>query len=260
MKKIRAVVIDDEFYNRGLISKLVVKTHAGFDIVATAEDIEEGYELINSVQPDLVFLDIKMPGGSGFDLLRKFENPSFEVVFVTGFDEYAIQAFDFNALDYILKPIDTVKLEKTLNKVYHRIYNQLSITDNLKEITKLYHVNSAELSKIPIHVKDKVVLLTINDIISIQSEDGYTAFTDVHSNKCLSAKSLSDFEFIFDAIPHFVRLHKSIYVNSNHMKHYSKGQICIITLTDNSTFEVSRRKKTEILAFLDTKLANNFMK
>lgn len=255
MKKIRTVVIDDEFYNRGLISKLVVKTHAGFEIIGTAEDIEEGYELINSLQPDLVFLDIKMPGGSGFDLLRKFENPCFEVVFVTGFDEYAIQAFDFNALDYILKPIDTVKLEKTLSKVYHRIYNQLSITDNLKEITKLYHVSTSELSKIPIHVKDKVVLLTINDIISIQSEDGYTAFTDIYSNKSVSAKCLSDFEFIFDVIPSFVRLHKSVYINSNYIKHYTKGQICIVTLIDNSTFEVSRRKKTEILTLLDRKLA-----
>jgi len=253
MKKVRAVVIDDEFYNRGLISKLVVKTHSGFEIVGTAEDLEEGYELINSVQPDLVFLDIKMPGGSGFDLLRKFENPSFEVVFVTGFDEYAIQAFEFNALDYILKPIDTVKLKKTLSKVYHRIFNQLSITDNLREITKLYHVNSSELSKIPIHVKDKVVLLTINDIVSIQSDDGNTVFTDIHSNKCVSAKSLCDFEFIFDVIPNFVRLHKSIYINSNYVKDYTKGQICIITLADNSTFEVSRRKKTEILAFLDKK-------
>jgi two-component system LytT family response regulator len=254
MKKIRAVVIDDEFYNRGLISKLVIKSHSGFEIVGTAEDIEDGYELINSLQPDLIFLDIKMPGGSGFDLLRKFENPSFEVVFVTGFDEYARQAFEFNALDYILKPIDSVKLKKTLDKVYHRIFNQLSTTDNLKEITKLYHINSAELSKIPIHVKDKVVLLAINDIISIQSEDGYTVFTDIYFNKYISAKSLCDFEFIFDAIPHFVRLHKSIYVNSNYVKHYTKGQICIITMADNSTFEVSRRKKAEILAFLDKKM------
>ena len=251
MEKIRAVVIDDEYYNRGLISKLVVKTHAGFEIIGTAEDIEEGYELINSTQPDLVFLDIKMPGGSGFDLLRKFENPTFEVVFVTGFDEYAIQAFDFNALDYVLKPIDSIKLEKTLNKVYHRIYNRLSITDHLKEITKLYNINSSELSKIPIHVKDKVILLTINEITSIQSGDGYTTFSDVHSNKYLSAKGLSDFEFIFDVIPYFVRLHKSTYINTTYIKHYTKGQICIVTLTDNSTFEVSRRKKTEILAFLD---------
>jgi two-component system LytT family response regulator len=251
MKKIRAVVIDDEFYNRELISKLVVKTHAGFEVVGTAEDIEDGYEVINTTQPDLVFLDIKMPGGSGFDLLRKFENPSFEVVFVTGFDEYAIQAFDFNALDYILKPIDSIKLEKTLNRVYHRIFNQLSIADNLNEITKLYHINSSELSKIPIHVKDMVVLLTINEIISIQSENGYTSFTDIHSNTYLSAKCLSDFEFIFDPIPYFVRLHKSTYINTNYIKHYTKGQICIVTLTDNSTFEVSRRKKTEILTFLD---------
>ncbi len=132
--------------------------------------------------------------------------------------------------------------------------DQLSITDNLKEITKLYHVNSSELSKIPIHVKDKVFLLTINDIISIKSENGYTEFKDIQSNNYLSSKILSDFEFIFDAIPHFIRLHKSIYINSNYVKHYTKGQICIITLIDETSFEVSRRKKTEILALLDKKM------
>lgn len=254
MKKIRAIVIDDEFYNRKLISKLVVQTNSNFEVIGIAEDIEEGFALIIELQPDLVFLDIKMPGGSGFDLLRKFENPPFEVVFVTGFDEYAMQAFEFNVLDYILKPIDTSKLSKTLEKVAHRIFNKLSIADNLKEITKLYDVNSSFLSKIPIHVSDKVVLLVINDIISIKSENGYTEFKDIQSNKYLSSKILSDFEFIFDAIPHFVRLHKSVYINSNYVKHYTKGQICIITLIDETSFEVSRRKKTEILALLDKKM------
>ena len=82
MKKIKSIIIDDEPYNRDLISKLVFKTNPNFEIIATAEDIKEGFELITQLQPDLVFLDIKMPGGSGFDLLRQFESPKFEVVFI----------------------------------------------------------------------------------------------------------------------------------------------------------------------------------
>src|ERR1700741_5424183 len=118
MSNIRALIIEDEFLNRDLISKMILKLHSNFEIVGMAEDIHAGYSLINELKPDLIFLDIKMPGGSGFDLLKKFDEPFFEVVFVTGFDEYAIQAFEFNALDYILKPIDTNKLKSTLDKVY----------------------------------------------------------------------------------------------------------------------------------------------
>lgn len=254
MKTIKAVVIDDELNNRDLITKLVHKTHGDFQIIGDAENIEEGFELINAVNPDLVFLDIKMPGGSGFDLLRKFENPDFEVVFVTGFDEYAIQAFEFNALDYVLKPIDTVKLTATLNKVQKRIYSKLSIANNLKEILQTYGVDNTKMSKIPIHVKDKVVLLNLNDIISMESENGCTSFNMLDSVKYISAKQFSDFEFIIDSCPNFIRLNKSVYINQNFVKSYTKGQICMVTLVDGHVFEASRRKKTEILAFLDRKI------
>ncbi len=251
MKTIKTVVIDDELNNRDLITKLVHKIHSDFQIIGDAENIEEGFELINRVKPDLVFLDIKMPGGSGFDLLRKFENPDFEVVFVTGFDEYAIQAFEFNALDYVLKPIDTVKLTVTLNKVQKRIYSKFSITNNLKNILQSYNVDNTKISKIPIHVKDKVVLLNLTDITSIHAEDGCTVFNMLDSMKFISAKQLSDFEFIIDNSPNFIRLNKSTYINLNFVKSYTKGQICMVTLVNGHVFEASRRKKTEILAFLD---------
>ena len=256
MKKIRVLVVDDEFYNRDLISKLVVRTNPDFEIIGMAEDIDEAFELIETLKPDLIFLDIKMPGGTGFDLLRKFENPLFEVVFITGFDEYALQAFEFNALDYILKPVDTSKLEKTLIKVQDRIINKLTIVDNLKEITELYHLNSNILAKIPLHHGDKVVLLAIKDILSIQVINGYTEFMDVNSVKYFSSKVLSSFEFIIDKQPAFVKIHKSIYINSNYVKHYTKGLTCQITMSNNTTFEVSRRKKAEILTLIDKKMSS----
>lgn len=253
MKTIKAVVIDDELNNRDLITKLVHKTHVDFHIIGDAENIEEGFDLINRVKPDLVFLDIKMPGGSGFDLLRKFAKPDFEVVFITGFDEYAIQAFEFNALDYVLKPIDTSKLKITLNKVQNRIYSKLSFADNLKQIVQLYNVNSSSISKIPLHDKGKVALININEIISIQSDEGYTVFDTVNSIKYTSSKQLSDYEFIIHNYPNFMRISRSTFINLNFVKSYTKGQICMITLNNNDVFEVSRRKKTEILGLLGNK-------
>lgn len=253
MKTIKAVVIDDELNNRDLITKLVHKTHVDFHIIGDAENIEEGFDLINRVKPDLVFLDIKMPGGSGFDLLRKFAKPDFEVVFITGFDEYAIQAFEFNALDYVLKPIDAYKLKITLDKVQFRVYNKLSFAENLKQIVELYNINSAAISKIPLHYKDKVILVDVNEIFSIQSDQGCTLFDTLNSNKYTSSKQLSDFEFIIENHPNFIKISKGVFINLNYVKSYTKGQICMITLNNNDVFEVSRRKKTEILGLLGNK-------
>lgn len=121
MNKIRAVVIDDEFFNRGLITLLINRLNPDFEIAGEAENLRDGIKLINSVNPDVVFLDIKMPDGSGFDLLKKFPGFTFEVVFITGFDDYVMQALEQKALDYVLKPIDLDKFKVTLEKVQERL-------------------------------------------------------------------------------------------------------------------------------------------
>jgi len=117
MSSITAVVIDDEYFNRGLITTLVPRLHAGFSIVGEANNSDEGYQLICSVNPEVVFLDIKMPDGSGFDLLKRFDTIDFEVVFITGFDEYALKELDCSTYDYLLKPIDLEKLALVLERL-----------------------------------------------------------------------------------------------------------------------------------------------
>lgn len=251
MNKINALVIDDEFANRDLIAQLIVKINENFNILGTAESADVAYTLINEIKPDLIFLDIKMPGGSGFDLLKKFKNPEFEVVFITGFDEYAIQAFEFNALDYVLKPIDTTKLGATLDKVHYRITNKLSVPKNLLQIVSGYDAANSTIAKIPIHYMDKVILLDIKEIISIQSDEGYTTFTMQNSEQYISSKQLATFEFIIDPHKQFIRINKGAYINLNYLKSYSKGQICIVEMVNGMSFEVSRRRKSEILGILD---------
>ncbi|MES2513902.1 MAG: LytTR family DNA-binding domain-containing protein [Bacteroidota bacterium] len=255
MKKIKAVVIDDEYLNRDLIASLVVKLNDNYVILGQAEGLEDGYEIISSIEPDVVFLDIKMNDGTGFDLLKQFPDPTFEVVFITGFDEYAIKAFEFNAMDYILKPIDSTKLCKTLARVQSRIFSKEILSTSLKDVVLQYNEGSL-ISKIPVHYKDKVHLLNINDIISIQTHEGYTMFTaSSDQTKYISAKQLSDYEFIVNSFPNFVRVNKSSYVNINFVKNYTKGQVCEVTLSNATTFEVSRRKKSEILEILDRNIS-----
>ncbi len=120
MNKIRTVVVDDEYFNRGLITMLIGNMSERFEIVGEAENLRDGYKMVERLNPDVVFLDIKMPDGSGFELLRMFDRLSFEVVFVTGFDDFTLKAFEFNALDYILKPIDLDKFKQTLDKIEYR--------------------------------------------------------------------------------------------------------------------------------------------
>jgi two-component system LytT family response regulator len=249
--KVRTIIIDDEYSSRDLIVKLIQKLNINFEIIGTAENIDMGFDIISKEQPDLVFLDIKMPGGNGFQLLNRFEKPNFEVVFITGFDEYALQAFAFNALDYVLKPIDTTKLNITLNKVYERITSKLSIVNNFREIINIYNVDNHLISKIPVHHNDKVELLDIKEIISVEANEGCTVFRVSNNSEFVSSKQLSTFEFIFDKYSFFVRINKSTYVNTDFIRNYSKGSDCFIQMKNNQYYEVSRRKKTEILKILE---------
>lgn len=250
---IKSIIIDDESFNRELIRDFVTRLNPAYDIIGEADNIDSGYELIRRLKPDLVFLDIKMPGGSGFELLEKFEVGEFEVVFVTGFDEYAVKAFEFNAMDYVLKPIDQSKFRHTLQQVKHRFDNKLSNIHNLKDIIKTYNRKDALITKIPVHMRHEVVLLDVDNLMYVEAEEGYTIFMTKDGERYTSSRKLAEFEFILDAYPYFVQINKGVYINLRFVKSYTKGEVCIIRLANEVSFEVSRRKKTEILALLDRK-------
>lgn len=247
--KIRTVVIDDEASNRSLITKLVSKLNKRYEIVGEAADVQEAYNLINKLQPELVLLDIKMPSGSGFDLLQKFDKINFEVVFISGFDTYALKAFEFNALDYVLKPINPIKFSRTLDKILVRLDS--SIPDsNLTNVLRSYDTEKLTMAKVPVHNGNQVVLIDLSEIVYVMSEDKCVYFKLRSSERFSSSKELSDFSFIFENYPFLVKVSKSIYVNLNYVTAYSKGTTCFLTMSDKTTIEIPRRKKTEILELL----------
>jgi len=250
MQKIKSVVIDDELSNRHLIKQLILDLNPNFEVLGEADSVQSGYQLINSIKPQLVFLDIRMPDGTGFELLDKFIQINFDVVFISAFDQYALKAFEINALDYILKPIDPHKFSNTLEKIHLKISTKTFDMGDLKKVLASYDSKKLVLTKIPIHVGNKVILLNVQDLLYVITWEGYTKFRTLSNENILSSKQLIDFEFILETIPAIIKINKSTYINLNYMQHYTKGRDCIVTMTDGNEFEISRRKKGEILEVL----------
>ncbi|MBS1635398.1 MAG: response regulator [Bacteroidetes bacterium] len=250
MMKISSVVIDDEQSNRALIIKLVAQLDSCFEIIGEAADLDEAYEVITEKKPHVVFLDIKMPSGNGFDLLERFENIDFEVVFISGFDSYALKAFEFNALDYVVKPINSEKFSKTLERIKTRLHERAPKQQDLKSIIKSYDLQQLVISKISIHNGNNVFFLNIEEIVWIKSESKCTTFKTSSDDKYFSSKELADFSFILADHPYMVKVSKNTYINLNFVQFYSKGQNCLITMKDGMVIEVPRRKKSEILGLM----------
>lgn len=246
MKKIKALLIDDEQHNIELLKSMLDKYCASIDVCGFASNADYATELIHTHQPELIFLDVKMPEKNGFELLRSLKEINFKIIFVTGFDEYAIQAFEFSAVDYILKPIDYTKLIKAVDKATSLI-TQEQMSNVIHFINNFDETNNI-IKSIPLHHQDKVYLINISDISFVEALRGYSEVYTTDGKKFTSSKSLTEYEELL--VPHqqFVRINKSEIINMQQIQHYTKGSDCFITLKGCAReFEVSRRKKTEIL-------------
>ncbi len=250
MKKIKTLVVDDERFNRDMIIHMVEKLKLNFEVIGQAESIDQARELIKHLRPQVVFLDVRMPGGSGFDLMDSISHVDMEVVFVTGYDSYAIKAFEHNALDYVLKPIQEDKFFRTLLKVKERIEDKIYRRSEMNGDMNDSAFKTALMNKIAIHEGKMVKLLSVDDLIFVLAKEGYTEFVAKPGGRHLSSKQLSDFEYIFSKQPFMIRINKSTYVNANEIRSYSKGMVCDVTLSDGSVFEISRRKKASVLEVL----------
>ncbi len=243
---IKALLIDDEQHNLNVLQALLDKYCSNIEIVATAESVDEAYTKILELKPQLIFLDIKMPEKSGFDLLKMFNQFHFEIIFVSAFNEYAITAFEFNALGYILKPIDYVKLISTVEKAVAKI-KSLDKDETILHFVKSLEEKHDIMDKVSFHHNGKVVFVNITDILYIEMSDDMTCITNTQQHKYCSSKDIKLYEDLLLDFKQFVRISRNTILNVNFIKCYSKGEICIIEMINSKTFEVSRRKKSEVL-------------
>jgi two-component system LytT family response regulator len=243
---ISAIIIDDEIHNRDVLKTLLGKYCPMINLIGECGSASDAFDKINELKPQLIFLDIKMPGKSGFELLKMFTVIDFEVIFVSAFNEYAITAFEFNALGYILKPIDYSKLIITVDKAIFKIASNEK-TSSVFHFIRTLDEESDVMNKITIHHNDKVILLNINYIVSVEAKGGTCEIKLDDGKSYFSSKELKLFEEILEKAGNFIRISKSVIINVDHVVSYSKGDICSLEVTNDTFYEVSRRKKSEVL-------------
>jgi two-component system, LytTR family, response regulator len=245
----KCVIIDDE---RPSVETLrhIIQNYCSEDlnIVGTAGSVEEAYAVINEKNPDIIFLDIEMPHGSGFDLLEKFSDTSFEVIFTTGFDEYAVTAIKFSALDYLLKPINIEELKEAVKKAKKRLEGKNS-QQNLQFLVQNLRNPRDKTNKIPLPILNGFQFITINSIIYCESDEDYTYVYLSDNTRMAVTKSIKEFEDLLVAYD-FFRIHHSYLINRSFIKKYIKGEGGTVLTDQGVELPVSRRRKTEFLTWL----------
>lgn len=235
----KIVVIDDEINCRILLKNKILKYNPLANIVGEADGVATGLALLKSANPDLVFLDIQMNDGTGFDLLNKVDVVSFKIIFTTAFDQYAIKAFKYSAVDYLLKPIDS----KTLNESLDRLSNDPLSDNGLKGFIATYENGSFDT--ICLKTEEGVFEVELEDIESIKAEGSYCVFNLTKNRKILISKPLKEYAELLP-IPTFIRVHKSFLINLNLVAIFNVKSSDVV-LHSGEIIPVSRRNKMSVM-------------
>lgn len=245
---IEAVIIDDESGARFMLRELLEKNFSDrITVKGEANGMKTGVELIRKHQPKLVFLDIKMPDGTGFELLEELEDTSFEVVFVTAYSNFAVKAFQFSAFGYLLKPIKRNDFVKTIEKLIARLTH---LTDTKNQRLKVLIENYSEDKKVNKLVVRKTMgfdVVEIDKIIHLEGDGNYTHIVSSVGDKITSSKNLGKFEELL-ADMGFFRIHISTIINLRFVKAYSSENGGQVEMSDGSVFKLSRYRKEAFLS------------
>jgi two-component system, LytTR family, response regulator len=249
-KLIKAVIIDDEKQSRKTLTGLLERYCPNVMLAGEADGVRTGIALIQESSPDIVFLDIQMQDGSGFKLLDKIENINFNVIFTTAFDQYAIRAFKFSALDYLLKPIVPEELMNAVNRAETiKERNKQLDGQNIDELIKSYK-KASESHKIMLATTEKKHLIEISNIIRCESDSYYTRFYFADGTSMIVSKTLKEIERMLSDYE-FFRPHKSHLINKQYICGFLKKEGGYIVLTDGTQIPVARRKKEMVMEILN---------
>ena len=240
--KLKTIIVEDEQISREILRNYIGKYCPNLELLGEASNIEEAYELIQQHELDLVFLDVEMPFGNGFDLLERVEDRTFETIFVTAYDHYAIEALNNQATYYLLKPISIDELIKSVSLV-----TEIKEKENQLQNTILQPKTSAINGKITIPLQDGFEVINVEEIVFCKADDNYTEIHFSNSRKIVS-KTLKHFEEVLKEYP-FARIHKSYLVNINAITKYKKGKGGSVELTNGKEVLVSASKKGNLLAY-----------
>lgn len=237
---IKAMIVDDEQSSIDLLTWLITQFCSDITQVKSARSVSEAVPLIVSFQPDILFLDIQMPRQSGFELLTSIEKWNFEVIFTTAFNEYAIQAIRFSALDYLLKPIDETELKNAVNRFKAKKSQAPESNELFKNFIQNILQDDKRNFKLALAGQNDIKYVHPDDIIRLQAESNYTRIILRNKKVFISAKTLKEYDEILTGHK-FLRVHRTHLVNPLHVVKYDRQGV--LHMSDESTVEVSRRKK-----------------
>lgn len=244
--KLKAIIVDDEAGARETLAELIKDYPQEVEIVAKANTVNTGLEAILRNEPDVVFLDIRLSPGTGFDILEKLPKINFEIIFTTAYDRYALKAFKFSALDYLLKPISAEDLFLSLDKVIRR---RERLAPGSQENIRVFKENLQTkdvFNKIALPTSDGLLVINTKDIIRCEGIKSYTSVFLTNKDQIVVSRKLKEFEEMLGG-QGFIRIFQSHLINIDHIKRYIKGRGGEVEMSDNTFLPVSRDKKGELL-------------
>ena len=248
MKKYTAIIIDDIEQARTTIKQDLSTYAPDFEVIGEASGVVEGAKLLKNITPDILFLDIQMQDGSGFDLLDLLSDIPFKIIFITASDAHGIKAFRYAAIDYLLKPIDPDELVEALSKFRESGINENDKYQFLNERLK-NHTKPNE--RLALHSQDKIQIVEIESILRCESSVNYTTFFFRDGKQIVVTRTLKEFGDLLSE-QGFFRVHQSHLVNTKHIKEYVKSDGGHLIMNDGNLIPVSVRKRPEVMKMLDS--------
>ncbi|SHG89851.1 LytR/AlgR family response regulator transcription factor [Flagellimonas flava] len=245
---IKAIIVDDEARHHETLGKMLGNFCPEIEILGNAQNVSEAVSLIMDKSPQIIFLDIEMPGGNGFTLFDHFEEPPFEVIFTTAHDLYAINAIKYAALDYLMKPINIRELQDAVARAA-KVINKKGVTVSSEKINVLksnLKLEDQRFTKIALPSSDGIDFIEAEAIIRAEAERSYSNFYLQSGKKILVSKPLKEYEALLEQC-NFFRVHKSHMINLTHLEKYVKGKGGYVIMKDGSHVDVSVRKKDDLL-------------
>ena len=248
MSEIKAIIVDDEQHCIDALQTMLEKKCPGVNVTGSAKSVKDAKGLVDELQPDLVFLDVEMPYQNGFELLKLFEKVNFDVIFTTAYEQYALKAIKFNALDYLLKPFSVKELQDALEKFREKKANRLKDSGASPIDVFLQNMKTLQQThkKIALPTINGLVLMPVQNIVRCESTGNYTRIFFTDKKNLMVSRPLKEFEELLSDVD-FFRVHNSHLINMQQMQSYIQGEGGFALMSDGTQVEVSRRRKADFL-------------